>query len=64
MKIFSDEFRNWFNRNFICRFKGHEKSGWMEEQWAIGHSTGCQVKMCLRCNEELDRIGKSYAERI
>ena len=33
----------------------HVKSEWMEEYWAVGHSTGCQVRVCLNCNKTLER---------
>jgi len=33
----------------------HKKTKWMEHWWAIGHSTGSKVKVCLRCNKVLDK---------
>lgn len=53
MKIFTDDFKNFLKRNFVCRFLGHVSSDWMDEWWAIAHSTGYQVKMCKRCNMHL-----------
>ena len=31
------------------------KSEWMEQQWAIGHSTGYIVRICENCNKILDK---------
>lgn len=31
----------------------HKKIKWMDEWWAIGHSTGRKVKVCLICNKRL-----------
>ena len=31
----------------------HKRTKWMEHWWAIGHSTGTRVKVCLRCNKIL-----------
>ena len=66
MKIFTDEFKNYL-KSFICKFKGHIASDWMEEQWAPGHSTGRKVKVCLRCNKNMDstptgKINFEYGE--
>jgi len=33
----------------------HSKSSWMEEHWAIGHSTGNSVKVCSNCEKILAR---------
>ena len=30
-------------------------TGWMDYQWAIGHSTGYQVQLCAACDKELHR---------
>ena len=35
-----------------CR---HEKSAWMEEWWALAHSTGYKVKVCEFCKKVLRR---------
>jgi len=29
----------------------HKRKKWMEKWWAIGHSSGYQVNVCLRCNK-------------
>jgi len=34
-----------------------KKSKWKEFWWAIGHSSGYEVKVCLRCGKILDRRG-------
>ena len=36
-----------------CR---HKKTKWMDEYWAMGHSTGKKVKICLKCNKVLGNI--------
>jgi hypothetical protein len=34
----------------------HKKvSKWMDEWWAIGHSTGHQVRVCENCNKQVKR---------
>lgn len=33
----------------------HKRTRWCEEWWAIAHSTGFKVKICLRCNKKLDK---------
>jgi len=33
----------------------HKRFEWMNEWWAIGHSTGSRVKICKRCNKILER---------
>jgi len=33
----------------------HKETMWMEEYWAVGHSTGCMVRVCLNCNKTLER---------
>ena len=63
MKIFADEFINWLNSKTICRLKGHKPSKWMPYHWAIGHSSGFEIKICLRCNKELDRRGANYVDQ-
>jgi hypothetical protein len=30
-------------------------TGWLEEYWAPGHSTGRQVKVCNDCGKVVDR---------
>ena len=43
----------------------HEKeTDWMELQWAPGHSSGCEVRLCLDCNKEVGRreMGKYVME--
>jgi hypothetical protein len=32
-------------------------SGWIEEQWAVGHGTGYQVKVCEECDKILEIKG-------
>jgi len=37
----------------------HDKKKWMLEWWAIGHSTGYDVLVCLNCNKNIKhRPGK------
>lgn len=31
----------------------HEKTQWMEHWWAMGHSSGYKVEVCLNCNKTL-----------
>ena len=31
----------------------HEKTEWYEQWWAIGHSSGFRVQICLKCNKKL-----------
>jgi hypothetical protein len=31
----------------------HKNTEWCQEWWAIGHSTGHQVKICKECNKVL-----------
>ena len=37
------------------------KSAWMEQWWALGHSTGYVVRACRNCNKILERK-KGYGE--
>jgi len=34
-----------------------EISDWMDEWWAIGHSTGRKVRVCLRCGAKTGTDG-------
>ena len=34
-----------------CKHRYYE---WMEEFWAPGHSSGMEVKVCLRCEKKLE----------
>lgn len=63
MKIFADEFIFWLKKP-ICKIIGHKESDWMELQWAFGHGTGEEVKVCLRCNKELNRKGLDYMSQL
>lgn len=52
----------------------HKKlSKWMDEWWAMAHSTGFQVKSCLRCGKVMKRrincwkcgkLTEDYIERV
>lgn len=41
----------------------HKRSRWYEKHWAIGHSCGYYVKICLRCKKELEE-SPTKEERI
>jgi hypothetical protein len=32
----------------------HKKTEWMDEWWALGHSTGRRVRCCLNCNKKVE----------
>ena len=32
----------------------HKKTQWMEKWFALGHSAGYQVKICLKCNKIIE----------
>ncbi len=34
----------------------HEETEWMEQWWAVGHSTGYKVKMCKFCNKIVEKV--------
>ena len=42
----------------------HEKTQWVEEYWALGHSTGCMLKVCLNCNKTLERKEPKYGVSV
>ena len=42
----------------------HKKTKWMEQWWAIGHSTGYSVKVCLRCNKIVDKKAHKVVDEI
>ena len=35
--------------------KHEKKTGWMEHQWAIGHGSGFEVKLCEDCHKVVRR---------
>ena len=35
----------------------HPHSIWVEEQWALGHTTGRSLKMCSVCDKTLEIAG-------
>jgi len=41
----------------------HHNYKWMNEMWAIGHSTGYKVKVCLNCNKTLERRLKQQTKK-
>jgi hypothetical protein len=60
MQLLTTEFKNLLKQIFICSWRGHKKSSWFEVWWAIGHSAGYRVKVCLVCNKELETTKKKY----
>ena len=46
----SDEFRH--KAVELQKTCPHKKTtAWIAEWWAVGHSTGRQIKVCLNCNK-------------
>ena len=41
--------------DFQKKCKHKKLSGWMEEWWAFGHSTGRQVRICVVCEKVVER---------
>ena len=41
----------------------HKQTKWCEEWWAIAHSTGNEVKICVICNKILDKLPLSDNSR-
>jgi hypothetical protein len=33
----------------------HKRTKWFTEYWAIAHSTGKEIRVCLRCNKTLEK---------
>lgn len=42
----------------------HEKSSWMDCEWAPGHSSGGVVLVCDECEKILDRSPKEIKWRL
>ena len=40
---------------FQAKCKHYVLSGWIEEYWAPGHSTGEQVRICRVCEKVVER---------
>jgi hypothetical protein len=32
----------------------HKRTKWYNEEWAFAHSTGRRVRVCLKCNKNLE----------
>lgn len=57
MRVFSGEFSNWLRRTFVCGLFGHLESDWQFKYWDISHRAGSMIKVCERCDKELDKHG-------
>jgi hypothetical protein len=38
-----------------CEHPEDQRSEWMDHWWAIGHSSGFQVKICNFCGKQIDK---------
>lgn len=56
-KITYDSLKKEFDNKveFLQKQCPHKKTDWFDEYFAIGHSTGKQIRVCLRCNKELEK---------
>ena len=42
----------------------HEKlSDWIEHWWAVGHSSGCEVRFCENCNKMIENRKKTKVKK-
>jgi len=53
MKEIEDEFEE--KRRVFQDLCPHKKTQWFTEYWAFAHSTGKEVRVCLRCNKTLEK---------
>jgi len=56
-----DELKKKFDRDIVKLQKlcsHNDLTDWREEWWAIGHSTGFQIKSCYKCNKIVKRRTK------
>jgi hypothetical protein len=63
VKVFTNEFKNWLKRVFVCSWIGHKRGEYLKvfSSEFVFQYLGYEQCSCTRCRKELDRRNVSLS---